>query len=126
MSEDMKNNPNEITFDRTNLYREDQITDLKVGSIQRMIPVTENGEDDPSRPILYTGHAQLMSQMGPLPVSAPIEASSLTEAIDLYPQAIQSGIDRLMEEIQRRQQEEASRIVTPGGRQGGDPSGLII
>lgn len=120
-----------IEFDGTNLYREDQITDLKVGSIQRMIPIKDDGTDDPDRAVIYTANAQMMSQMGPLPIQSPIEATSLKEAIAKYPDAIQQGVSELMEEVQKRQRDEASKIVTPGARGGGglggaDPNSNLI
>ena len=127
MSDEPKKPVDEILFDAENLFREDQVTDLKVGSIQRLIPINTDGSDDDSRPIRYTGQAQLMSQMGAIPVSSPIDAATLAEAIEKFPKAIQKGIDEMMAEMQRRQKEEASRIVTPGGaRAGASDSGLII
>jgi len=47
-----------------------------------------------------------MSQAGPLPVEAPIEAASLEEAAAKFPAAIQEAVDRLLEEareIRRRE-----------------------
>ena len=126
MADENKQSIDQIQFDTANLYREDQVTDLKVGSIQRLIPILVDGSDDPSRPIRYTGQAQLMTQMGPLPISAPIEAESLAQAIEKFPAAIQQGVDDMMEEVQRRQREEATKIVTPGTGRGPGADGLII
>ena len=64
----------DIQLDVSNLYREESYTDLKVGSLRRLTPVTEDGEQDSTRPVLFMGQAQLMSQMGPLPVSCEIDA----------------------------------------------------
>ena len=104
----------EIQVDKTNLYREQVITDLKIGTIRVLTPVTASGEEDTARPVLYSGETQLMSQMGPLPVSAPIDAANLEEAIDKFPDAIQQAVERLMEEAREMQRREASRIVVPG------------
>jgi hypothetical protein len=104
----------EIEVDKSNLYREQVFTDLRIGTIRVLTPVTSAGADDSSRPVLYSGETQLMSQMGPLPVSAPIDARSLDEAIDKFPEAIQQAVERLMEEAREMQRREASRIVIPG------------
>lgn len=126
MTDENKKSIDKIQFDAANLYREDQITDLKVGSIQRLIPVNPDGSEDNTRATRYTGQAQLMTQMGPLPISAPIDADSLAQAIEKFPEAIQQGVDDMMEEVQRRQREEASKIVTPGNIRGPGSDGLII
>lgn len=120
MSEDA--NPlADITVDQENLYREETFTDLKVASIRRLTPVQANGNDDPGRPTLFIGETTLMSARGPLPINCPIEAASLTDAFEAFPQAVQQAVERLMEEARELQRQEASRIVVPG--QGGGPMG---
>jgi hypothetical protein len=57
-------------------------TDRRVGTIQRLAPVTPDGQPDPSRPVLYVGQAQVMTPAGALPLSFEIPASSLAEAVD--------------------------------------------
>ena len=104
-----------MQVDTENLYREEAITDLKVASIRRMIPIKSDGSDDPSRKTIYTGQAHIMSQMGPVPVSAEIDASSLEEALQKFPEAIKEGIERMVEEAKEMQRQEASRIVVPKG-----------
>ena len=42
------------------------------------------GATDGSRPIVYTGEAQIMTQMGPLPITFEIEATTLAEAVEGY------------------------------------------
>jgi hypothetical protein len=104
----------EIEVDRSNLYREEVYTDLKIASIRVLTPVTSDGSPDTSRPVLYTGETQLMSQMGPVPVHAPIDAKNLDEAIANFPEAVNQAVERLMEEAREVQRREASRIVVPG------------
>jgi len=104
----------EIQVNRGDLYREEVYTDLKIASIRVLTPVKVDGQIDASRPVLYTGETQLMSQMGPVPVHAPIEAASLNDAIDKFPEAVNQAIERLMEEAREVQRREASRIVVPG------------
>ena len=104
----------DIDIDTSNLYREEQYTDLKVGTLQKLVPITANGDDDPSRETLFIGQAQIMSQMGPIPISAPIEAKTLAAACAEFPSALEKAMEKLAEEAQKRQIEDASRIVVPG------------
>ena len=104
----------DIRVDRDNLYREEVYTDLKIASIRVLTPVKVDGQIDTSRLVLYTGETQLMSQMGPVPVHAPIQAANLDEAILKFPEAVNQAVERLMEEAREIQRREASRIVVPG------------
>ena len=114
MSSDGPKALSEIEVDRSNLYREEVYTDLKIASIRVLTPVSSDGSPDTSRPVLYTGETQLMSQMGPVPVHAPIDAKNLDEAIANFPKAVNQAVERLMEEAREVQRREASRIVVPG------------
>ena len=104
----------ELTVDRDSLYLEEVFTDLRIATIRRLSPMTAEGLPDASRPVLYQGQTQLMSQMGPLPVSCAIEAASLNEAMDKFPEAIAAAVERMVEEAREAQREEASRIIVPG------------
>ncbi len=111
----------QIQVDQQNLYREESITDLRVATIRRLIPINADGTDDISRPVQYIGSTQIISQMGPLPISAPIEAASLQEAIEKFPQAIKDAVDQMVEEAKEYRRQESSRIVVPGTMPGGAP-----
>ena len=111
----------QIQVDTENLYLEESITDLRVASIRRLIPIKVDGTDDDSRPIQYIASTQIMSQMGPLPISAPIEADSLQEVIEKFPQAIKEAVDQMIEEAKEHRRQESSRIVVPGSMPGGMP-----
>jgi hypothetical protein len=127
MSEDPRTPISEIQVDKTNLYREELITDLKVASIRRMVPIKADGSVDESRPVLFSGETQLMSQAGLVPVHCPIEAASLEEALDKFPEAVNMAVERMVEEAREMQRREASRIVVPGAMPGmpGGPGGKI-
>ena len=116
----------EMTVDQENLYREETFTDLKIASIRRLTPVTLEGADDPGRPTMFIGETTLMSARGPLPINCPIEASTLNEAIDAFPKAVQDAVERLMEEAREMQRQEANRIVVPGQQPPGGAGGRII
>lgn len=111
----------EINMDRDNLYREESFTDRRTGILRRMTPVQVDGSDDPRRPTLFLGQTQLMTQMGALPISFEIEATSLEEALDKFPEAAKQGIQDTMEELQEMRREAASSIVVPGQGGGGMP-----
>jgi hypothetical protein len=104
----------EIMLDAKNLFREEVFTDLRVGSIKQLTPVTSDGSRDMGRPMTYIGETQLMSQMGPLPVQAPIEADNLQQAMERFPVAIQAAVEAMISEVKELQRKEMSRIVVPG------------
>ena len=104
----------EIKLDESNLYKEEVFTDLRVGSLKQLTPVTKAGERDLSRPMMYVGETQLMSQVGPLPVQTRIEAENLDDAIQKFPAAIQTAVEAMIEEVKELQRKEMSRIVVPG------------
>lgn len=113
----------DIAVDQENLYREETFTDLKVASIRRLTPVTRDGSEDTSRPTMFIGETTLMSARGPLPINCPIEAATLVDAFEAFPQAVQAAVERLMEEAREMQRQEANRIVVPGQGGPGGPMG---
>jgi hypothetical protein len=129
VAEDEPQTIHEIEVDVANLYREEVFTDLRVASIRKLVPIKADGSPDASRPPLFTGQTTLMSAAGPLPVQCPIEASTLEEAAQKFPDAIRQAVERLVEEAREIQRREASRIVVPGampipGLKGGPHGGM--
>jgi hypothetical protein len=108
----------EFTVDQSNLYREEGVTDLKVASIRRMVPITVEGKDDPSRSPLFFGHTQIITPQGPLPLQARLMANNLNEAIEAFPMAMEQEMAKMIDQIKKMQQEEKkqndSRIIVPG------------
>ncbi|MBD3872435.1 MAG: hypothetical protein IFK91_05895 [Acidobacteria bacterium] len=104
----------EIKLDPKSLYREEVFTDLRVGTLKQLTPVTSDGSRDIGRPMAYVGETQLMSQVGPLPVQAPIEAANLQEAMERFPAAVQRAVEAMIAEVKELQRKEMSRIVVPG------------
>jgi hypothetical protein len=87
-----------------------------------LVPVGANGSDDPKRPTVYTGEAQIMTQVGALPISFEIEATSLAEAVAGYGPAAKVALDRTMKELAEMRRQAASGLVIPqagGGGMGG-------
>jgi hypothetical protein len=113
-------------MDAKDLYREEVFTDRKVGSIRRLSPVKSDGAADAGRRTLYVGQAQLLTQLGALPLSFEIEANSLDEAVARFADAAKVAVDRTMKELQEMRREAASSIVIPepgGMGPGGLPGG---
>lgn len=113
MSSDEPQNLRDLRIDGQNLYREELFTDLRVGSIRRLLPVREDGSADESREVLFMGQTHVLSEAGPLPVQCRIEARTLAEAIEKFPDAIQHAVERMIEEAREFQRREASRIIVP-------------
>ena len=112
-------------MDPASLYREDIITDRKVGTIRMLSPVSSDGAADSARPVLYMGEAQIMTGAGPLPISFEIEATNLGEAVDKFGDAAKEAIERTVRELQELRRQSASSIVVPQGGMGGlGPGGL--
>jgi hypothetical protein len=103
----------EMTMDPASLYREEIYTDRKVGTLRVLQPVKNDGSADASRPVVYQGEAQLMTNMGPLPISFDIDADNLADAIAGYPEATKAGVERAMREIQEMRRQASSSIVLP-------------
>lgn len=114
----------DVKMDSANLYREESYTDLKTGGIRKLVPVKLDGSEDTSRAAIFTGHTQLMSPHGPLPLQGAIEAKTLAEAVEKFPQAMEDAMNKMIEEAQQYQREQANRIVTPADLK--KESGLII
>ena len=116
-------------MDTTSLYREEVVTDRRVGTIRVMTPIKVDGSTDASRPVLYVGEAQLLTQAGLLPLVFEIDATSLADAIDKFAAGATTAIDRTRRELEELRREAASQIVVPptlppGFDPKGGPGGL--
>ena len=114
MSDELKQLLDQMKVDRANLYREEMVTDLRVATIRRLIPIKEDGSTDTSRREVYLGSTQIMSPQGPLPIQAEIPAASLAEAMDKFPAAMESAVQDLVRQAEEHRRQESSRIVVPG------------
>lgn len=106
-------------MDASNLYREEVITDQRVGTIRQMIPINIDGTTDNSRDIRYAGQAQIMTGAGPMPLSFDIDAASLEEAVSKFGDAARIAVENAVEELKEMQREAASSIVIPEAGGGG-------
>ncbi|MBL8272037.1 hypothetical protein [Steroidobacter sp.] len=124
MADDRNQDPQ---MDLDGLYQEDNFTDRKVGAIRRLTPVLPDASVDPARPVLFIGQAEIMTNMGPVPISFEIEGPTLGDAVKGFAPAAQAAIERTVQQIQDMRRQQASQLVVPqgpvpgitGGRGGG-------
>lgn len=107
-------------MDASELYREEVVTDRRVGTIRVLQPITSAGAPDPARRAQYIGEAQIMTSVGALPLSFELPDESLAAAVAGYGAAAKEAMDRAMREIQEMRRQAASSIVVPGA--GGSPA----
>jgi hypothetical protein len=112
----------ESKMDAASLYREEIYTDRAAGTLRVLVPVTRDGGPDQTRPTVYVGEAQILTNMGPLPISFEIEATSLGEAVQQYGEASKEGVERAMRELQELRRQASSSILVPGSGAGLPPT----
>ena len=104
----------EAKMDVNNLYREEIVTDRRVGTLRMMTPIKGDGSLDEKREVIFMGEAQIMTQAGPMPINFEIEAKSLTEAVAQFAEAAQHGVEKTVRELQELRRQQSSSIVVPG------------
>ena len=110
----------DLTVDRSNLYKEELFTDLKVCTVRRLTPVKPNGAEDKTRKTLFFGQTHVMTSNGPIPVQNVIKVKDLQQAFKQFSEAMQEAMDHMIEEARKIQQQqvdkprEVSRIIVPG------------
>ena len=107
--------PREPEMDAAGLYLEEMFTDRKVGALRRLTPVTASGDKDPSRQTLFVGQAEIMTNMGPVPINFEIEADTLDKAVAGFGKAATEAIERTVQQIQEMRRQQASQLVVPQG-----------
>jgi hypothetical protein len=128
MAEPIGSRSGDAQMDAASLYREEVYTDRAAGTLRVLVPVKADGSTDGTRPTLYLGEAQILTNMGPLPISFEVEALTLAEAVANYGEAAKVGVERAVRELQEMRRQASSSIVLPGagaaaGLTGGLPPG---
>ena len=103
----------ELKMDPASLFREETFTDRRLGVIRVLTPVTKDGLADASRRVTYLGEAQLLTQVGALPLTFEIEAGSLGEATEKFAAGAKVAVERAVKELQEMRREAASPIIIP-------------
>lgn len=115
----------DMNMDVNGLYREDTVTDRKIGVIRRMVPIKADGSDDPGRATLYVGQAEIMTNMGPVPINFELEAATLADAVAGFAAAAQVAVERTVQQIQDMRRQAASQLVVPQGNLPGLSGGAV-
>jgi hypothetical protein len=122
----------DIAMDGNSLYREETFTDRRVGTLQRLTPVTPSGATDAGRPVLYVGQTQVLTPAGALPLSFEVPATSLDDAVAKFGEMAKQALARTMRRLEELRREQASSIIVPGagavppGGGTGGPGGRIL
>jgi len=120
MAQGPEDRAGEPKMDARSLYREEVITDRKVGTIRMLTPIKPDGSNDASRAVAYLGEASLLTSVGTLPINFEIEAQSLDEAVKNFAETAKEAVERTVKDLQELRRQAASSIVVP---QGGIPGG---
>ena len=116
----------EVRLDPASLYQEEIFTDRRAGTLRRLTPINADGSPDSSRSVLFSGQTQLLTPAGVLPLGFDIEATTLAEALDKFPDGVRVALEQAIEEAREMRREQASRIVVPdvgGANVGPGPAG---
>lgn len=112
----------DLKIDADQMYSEEVFTDRRIGTIRRLKPVKSDGGPDAGREVIYIGQGQIMTPLGTIPLSFELDAKTLDEAIEKYPQGMKKAVDETMDEMKELRRQAASSIVVPetgGGMVGG-------
>jgi hypothetical protein len=115
----------EPKMDPAGLFREEVITDRKVGTIRVLSPIRSDGSVDAARKTLFLGEAQIYTTMGALPLSFELDADSLSDAVAKYAAAAKQAVEQAVRELEDMRRQAASSIVIPKGGAGGLPPGAL-
>jgi hypothetical protein len=119
-------NDTDIAMDSASLYREETFTDRRVGTLQRLTPITAAGATDPARPVLYVGQTQVLTPAGALPLTFEVPAISLDEAVAKFGELAKQALARTMRRLEELRREQASSIIVPGSAPpGAGPGGRL-
>lgn len=109
----------EAQMDCDALYQEEMFTDRRVGAIRRLTPVKSDGSRDEGRPVLFLGQAEIMTNMGAVPINFEIKAGGLRDAVAGFAPAAAVAVEHTVQQIQEMRRQAASQLVVP---QGGMPN----
>jgi hypothetical protein len=115
----------DVKLDAASMYREEVFTDRRAGTIRKLTPVTLDGNVDNTRHVLFSGQTQLLTPAGVLPLVFEIDAQTLEEALQKFPEGVKGALEQAIDEAREMRREQASRIVVPevgGGGLGPGPA----
>jgi len=114
----------DVKLDAASMYREEVFTDRRAGTIRKLTPVTIDGNVDNTRQVLFSGQTQLLTPAGVLPLVFEIDAQTLEDALQKFPEGVKGALEQAIDEAREMRREQASRIVVPevGGGLGPGPA----
>src|SRR5207247_3634985 len=89
------------------------LTHRRVCTVRLLTPIPTTGATDPERKVLYVGETQVLTAGGMLPIAFELDATSLNEAIEKFPDGVKRAVEETIQEIQQLRREAASSIVIP-------------
>jgi hypothetical protein len=72
---------------------------------------------DKTRKTVFVGQTNIVTPGGPLPIQSVIKAKHLQQAIKRFPEAMQTAVDKLAEEVKKYQEQQNSSIITPSAKE---------
>lgn len=102
-----------MKMDPAALYREEIVTDRRVGTIRVLTPMKTDGSANAARKVVYAGEAQILTPMGAIPLSFEIDAANLAEAVEKFAPTAAVAVEKTARELQELRREAASSIVVP-------------
>src|SRR5207248_1379422 len=121
MAEQTSARASDAKMDATSLYREEIYTDRAAGTLRVMTPVKPDGSPDGARETVFIGEAQILTNMGPLPISFEVEAKNLAEAIAAAEVKVLAAgplTQQLKEIVSRFEQETGGKVRIVYGNAG--------
>ncbi|MBW2565562.1 MAG: cytoplasmic protein [Deltaproteobacteria bacterium] len=101
----------DFSIDRNDLYRQEVITDLKVASIMKFIPIKLDGTEDNSRTAIFLGQGQVMLPQGVTPIQVRLEADNLEEATGAFPEAMNQARDQARDQARSQMAQMAETAL---------------
>jgi len=115
----------DVKLDAASMYREEVFTDRRAGTIRKLTPVTIDGNVTNTREVLFSAQTQLLTPAGVLPLVFEIDAQTLEEALQKFPEGVKGALEQAIDEAREMRREQATRIVVPevgGGGLGPGPA----
>ncbi|MBW2173203.1 MAG: cytoplasmic protein [Deltaproteobacteria bacterium] len=101
----------DFSVDKNNLYRQEVITDFKVASIMKFIPIKPDGTEDNSRTAIFLGQGQVMLPQGVTPIQVRLEADNLEEAMGAFPEAMNQARDQARDQARSQMAQMAETAL---------------
>jgi len=114
MPSSAQQNQIDFTMNRKKLYRDESFTDIKVGALRRLVPVKPDGSEDDSRVPMFMAQTQVMSPAGPIMLNAALKATTIEEAVDEFPVAMEAELEKMKAEAEQRQAEAGAQSGVSG------------